>query len=342
MIQFFRKIWSFQQINEGGSCNVQKKFPKTIADLTEMNRSLQTLKLEHALETNGSSCAKDSITSSNSNEEGGGGSTNCSSSSRIINKTKRDTPTTNDYSFANDDSSLISGNNKEDGSTSGSSSTLGNNKEGGSTSNKTRNYSSGDDTSSDDDESIICSNNGDSISYYKSKCRFIIATAQSCGTSSVHEPDEAVLLKCLKADIAYFKKEYGSWKLSTWKERMKKFIKIPEWTGAYDYQYTREFKESKQNIIHYTRFVVKEAEKILENYNDKKPMTVNAIQRKAKRDGWEKFAEFAKEQRKKWRNYQEESRKKWFQQQCDTISDLLQTQVQLETTTSVSSVRLCI
>ena len=123
---------------------------------------------------------------------------------------------------------------------------------------------------------------------------------------------------------------------------MKKFIKIPEWTGAYDYQYTREFKESKQNIIHYTRFVVKEAEKILANYNDKKPMTVNAIQRKAKRDGWEKFAEFAKEQRKKWRNYQEESRKKWFQQQCDTISDLLQTQVQLETTTSVSSVRLCI
>ena len=126
---------------------------------------------------------------------------------------------------------------------------------------------------------------------------------------------------------------------------MKKFIKIPEWTGAYDYQYTREFKESKQNIIHYTRFVVKEAEKILANYNDKKPMTVRAIQdiqRKAKRDGWEKFAEFAKEQRKKWRNYQEESRKKWAQQQCDTISDLLQTQVQLETTTSVSSVRLCI
>ena len=237
-----RKIWSFQQINEGGFCNVQKKFPKTTSDLTEMNRSLQTLKLEHALETNGSSCA----TSSNSNEEGG--STNCSSSSCIINKTKRDTPTTNDYSCAKDDSSLISGNNKEDGSTSG------------------------DDTSSDDESISIfnsssssssssSSNNSDSssdesISYYKSKCRFIIATAQSwraCGTSSVHEPDEAVLLKCLKADIAHFKKEYGSWKLSKWKERMKKFITIPFWTGAYDYQYTREFEESKQNIIHHTR-----------------------------------------------------------------------------------------
>ena len=327
-----KQIWSFQQINEGGSCDVQNKFPKTIADLTEMNRSLQALKLEHALETNESSCVKDdSSTSSNNNEEGDSNSS-----------TSRTKTLANDSSCTKDNSS-----------------TLGNNKEGGSTSNnsrssivdKTRNYSSGDDTSSDDESiSIISSssssssssNNSDSssdesISYYKSKCRFIIATAQS-----VHEPDEAVLLKCLKADIAYFKKEYGSWKLSKWKERMKKFIKIPEWTGACEYRYTREYKESKQNIIHHTRFVVEEAEKILANYNDKKPMTVNAIKRKAKRDGWDKFAEFAKEQRKKWRKYQKESDMKWFQQQCDTISDLLQTQVHLETTTSVSYVRLCI
>ena len=111
---------------------------------------------------------------------------------------------------------------------------------------------------------------------------------------------------------------------------MKQVITIPWWTGACEYRYTREYEESKQNIIHHTRFVVEEAEKILANYNDKKPMTVNAIQRKAKRDGWEKFAEFAKEQRKKWRRYKKKRFLANAQQQCDMFSNLLQTPVVLD------------
>jgi len=104
-----KQIWSFQQINEGGSCNVQK-FPKTIADLTEMNRSLQALKLEHALETNGSSCAKDdSSTSSNNSGEGDSNSS-----------TSRTKTLANDSSCTKDNSSTLC-TNKEGGSTSNNS-----------------------------------------------------------------------------------------------------------------------------------------------------------------------------------------------------------------------------
>ena len=188
-------------------------------------------------------------------------------------------------------------------------------------SNKTKSGSSSSDSSSD--ESIID---------YKNDCKFIIASKkfkQSWFTVT-DKPDEAILLKYLKEDIANFKKEYGSWKLLKGKERMKQVITIPWWTGACEYRYTREYEESKQNIIHHTRFVVEETEKILANYNDKKPMTVNAIKRKAKRDSWDKFAEFAKEQRKKWRRYKKKRFLANAQQQCDMFSNLLQTPVVLD------------